>query len=75
MGTQQKRRSEDESVADMSFDEALTRLAQTKPGELADAITRDLVNEMGQARDKIRAAREGIERGARTRGKKDRFRL
>ena len=70
-----KKKQASNPFADMQLDEALTRLARVKPGELADAITRDLVTDMDRARERIRDAREDIERGARTRNKKDRFRL
>ena len=56
-----------------SFSEALRRLAQTKPGEMADVIVRDLAEEMKRAEERIKEAREEINRGARTRGK--RFRI
>jgi hypothetical protein len=58
---------------DMSFEEAITRLARTKPGEVADAITRDLADRMKETSKRIKDAREEISRGARTR--KERFRL
>lgn len=70
-----KKKQASNPFADMQLDEALTRLARVKPGELADTITRDLVTDMDRARERIRDAREDIERGARTRSKKDRFRL
>ena len=68
-------RNKGNPLADTGFGEVLERFARTPPGELADAIARDLVNEMNQTRRRIRSARKDIERGARTRDKRDRFRL
>jgi hypothetical protein len=65
----------DNPYADMDFEEALERLSRTSPGEVAEAMTRGLVKEIQKTRKQIRSAREDIERGARTRPKKDRFRL
>ena len=59
----------------LAFEEALQRLVQTDKGELAEALTRDLVAGVEQTRKRIEKAREDIARGARTRAKKDRFRL
>jgi hypothetical protein len=58
---------------DMSFSEALERLSKTKPGEIAEIITRDIVKAMKRTEKRIEEAREEINRGARTRRK--RFRL
>lgn len=60
---------------DMGFEEALERFATTSPGEVADAIARDLAREMRNTKERIRTAREEIELGARTRRQKERFRL
>lgn len=54
---------------DISFGEAIGRFAQTKPGELADAIARDLASRVKVANERIEAARGDIKRGARS-GKK-----
>jgi len=68
-------KKDENPLADMGFDEALSRLSRVKPGELAEAMTRDLMADVEQTRERIREAREDIERGARTKGKKRRFRL
>lgn len=61
--------------AELSFDEALKRLIQTDKGELANAIAKELVDHLNQTRESVEAVRKDIARGARTREKKDRFRL
>jgi hypothetical protein len=58
---------------DMSFEEALTRFARKKPGELANAIGKDLADRMKDATKRIKDTREDISRGART--SKKRFRI
>ena len=58
---------------DMSFEEAISRFAKTKPGEVADAIAKELSDRMREATKRIRGAREDINRGART--SKEKFRL
>lgn len=60
-------------VIDMSFEEALGRFARVAPGEVADAIARDIGKQIKEAKSRIKDAREEIDRGARS-GKK-RFRL
>ena len=61
------------SSPDLNFSEALARLVQTKPGEIAEIIARDLDEGMKRIEARIREAREEINRGARTSRK--RFRL
>jgi hypothetical protein len=58
---------------DTSFEEAIARFANSKPGELADAIAKELSDRMKEATKRIRGAREDISRGART--SKEKFRL
>jgi hypothetical protein len=58
---------------DISFSEALERLIQTKPGEIAEIVTLDIAKAMKRTEKRIKEAREEINRGARTRRK--RFRL
>jgi hypothetical protein len=58
---------------DVSFEEALTRLVKGKPGELADAIAKELSERMKEATNRISGVREDISRGART--SKEKFRL
>jgi hypothetical protein len=60
-------------VIDMSFEEALGRFARVTPGEVADAIARDVGKRVKEAKLRIKNAREEIDRGARS-GKKP-FRL
>jgi hypothetical protein len=60
-------------VIDMSFEEALDRFAKVTPGEIADAVARDVGKQIKEAKSRIKNAREEIDRGARS-GKK-RFRL
>lgn len=67
--------SRDNPLFGLAFEEALQRLVQTDKGELAEAMTRDLVKGMEQTQKRIEKTREGIKRGARTRDKKERFRL
>ena len=55
------------------FDETVARLLQTAPGELANSMTRGLVNRIKETEKRIKDAREEISRGARS-GKKP-FRL
>ncbi len=59
----------------LAFEEALQRLLRTDKGELAEAMTRDLVDGINKTKKHIEKTREEIARGARTRDKKDRFRL
>jgi hypothetical protein len=56
-----------------TFDEALVRFAKAKPGELANAIAKDLSDSMKEATKRISEVREDVSRGERT--KKERFRL
>jgi hypothetical protein len=58
---------------DMSFEEALDRFARVVPGEIADAVARNVGKQIKEAKSRIKNAREEIDRGARS-GKK-RFRL
>jgi hypothetical protein len=61
------------SPPNLNFGEALARLAQAKPGEIAEIIARDLADGMKRTEEHIKEAREEINRGARNRRK--RFRL
>jgi hypothetical protein len=63
------------SFVGSELNKLLKRVADTSSGELAEEITRGLVNNIDLTRKRIREARESIERGARTRRKSDRFRL
>lgn len=67
--------SRDNPLFGPAFKEALQRLAETDKGDLAHAIARDLAEEMEITRKRIERTREGIARGARTRDKRERFRL
>jgi hypothetical protein len=60
-------------LLDMSFEEAIARFAQTKPGEVADAIAKELSDRMKEVTKRIKGAREDISRGART--SREKFRL
>ncbi|TPI64448.1 hypothetical protein FJ417_02100 [Mesorhizobium sp. B3-1-7] len=60
---------------EMDFEEAISRLAQTDKGELEKAIAHDIIERVARNKKRVEDAREDIARGARTRPKKDRFRL
>lgn len=60
-------------LLDKSFEEIMARFAKSKPGEVADAIAKELSLHMKEAAKRIKGAREDISRGART--SKERFRL
>ena len=70
-----KKPKKDNPFADMDFDEALSRLAQTEKRELDEVLTHDILTRIARTRKRVEEAREDIQRGARTRAKKDRFRL
>jgi hypothetical protein len=61
------------SSLERSLGEALERFCQIKSGEVAEVICRDLTEGMKDTEKRIREAREEIDRGARTRGR--RFRI
>ncbi len=61
--------------AEMDCDEALSRLAQTDEGELEEELAHDILSRAARTRKRVQEAREGIQRGARSRPKNDRFRL
>jgi hypothetical protein len=67
------RKKKPPTTLDMSFEEAITRFARTKPGEVADAIAKDLADRMRDATKRVKDAREDISRGARS--SKERFRI
>ena len=69
----ERKRNKPPNSLDMDFGEVLSRFAQTKPGEVADAIARELADSLKEANERIKSAREDIKRGART--GKSRFRL
>lgn len=73
--SQKKMPPNDNPLDGMEFDEALERQVRSSPGEVADALTRGLLEQMKKTRKQIQSAREDIERGARTKQNKDRFRL
>jgi len=60
-------------LEDIPFDEALERLIQTSPDELADVIADGVTKDIKTAKKRIDKARKEIEDGARP--KKGRFRL
>lgn len=62
-------------IESATLKEVLDRLTSAKPGELAELLTREIVDEIDETKKRIRSLRREIERGARTRGKQDRFRL
>ena len=53
-------------LLDKSFEEIMARFAKSKPGEVADAIAKELSLHMKEAAKRIKGAREDISRGART---------
>lgn len=57
----------------MSTEEARTPFVHTKPGELADAVIKDLSDRMREATERIKEVREDMSRGART--SKEKFRI
>jgi hypothetical protein len=71
--TAQKRKKSAPPPINSGFDEAVARFIQTIPAELAEVMTRDLTDRMKRTNQRIREAREEIDRGARS-GKKP-FRL
>lgn len=60
-------------MSDLSFEEAVARLLQTKPDELREATAADILQREAKVRKRIKATRQEIEDGARPR--KGRFRL
>jgi hypothetical protein len=68
-------KNRDRPLPEMGLEEVLLRFAQTAPGELVEAMTRNLIKDMQEARRRIRQASGDIKSGARTKSKKDRFRL
>ena len=58
-----------EPSLDMPFDEAMKRLIQTDPGELADAHER-IRQEQAEVRARVKEARNDINRGIRPPGRK-----
>lgn len=61
------------NVSDLSFGDALGRFIQTKPEELQESLSADMVQKEAEIRKRIKATRQEIEDGARPR--KGRFRL
>jgi hypothetical protein len=68
-----ERKRSQKPLTDMSVGQALARLMQTKPKELAESIASDVVKGRDRAKKRIQDARKEIEDGARP--KKGRFRL
>jgi hypothetical protein len=68
-----ERKKKSPTSPDMSVEDALARFARSKPGELADAIGKDLAERIKDTTKRIKDAREDISRGART--SKQRFRI
>jgi hypothetical protein len=69
--TERKRQRGD--VIESEFDEALARLLQTDPAELAASVAADTIKMREQVQRRVAAARKEIEDGARP--KRGRFRL
>jgi hypothetical protein len=65
----------EEPFSEMDFDEALKRLAQTDKHELQEALSHDMISRAARTQKRVEEARKDIQRGARTRPKKERFRL
>jgi len=68
-----ERKRKSRAFPDMSFDEALARLIQTKPEELAEEAVSNVLKDRERAKKRIADARKEIQDGARPR--KGRFRL
>lgn len=67
------RKNKPAALIETEFDEAVARLIQTNPTELAEAMTAEVVKQREMANKRITEARREIEDGARPR--KGRFRL
>ena len=67
-----KKRKPDMDMSDLGFDEALARLIQTAPEEVADEAAR-LKREQEEVKAYVEERRDSIERGARRSSR--RFRL
>jgi hypothetical protein len=68
-----ERKKSPRELEDIPFGEAVKRLLQTKPGELAETLAADVLQARERAKKRIQDARREIEDGARAR--KKRFRL
>lgn len=68
-----RKTKKDLTTLNLGFENLFGRFAQSKPGEAADVIARELSEQLKDANDRIKAAREDIKRGARS--GKERFRI
>ena len=71
--TTPKKRKVDRDLPGMDFNEALERLIHTDPNELRESLVADMLKKDAEIQERIKAARQEIEDGARPR--KGRFRL